>query len=253
MAEASPDPRSAPPRGWHHTWWGARLIALAALLLRAFLAVIAATYRLELRGGVEHLEAARREKRPTILSFWHNRSLIGARFVLRELVAREYEVVVLASQSRDGELVAQLAQRLGLDVVRGSASRGGRDAVRALYRALTRRGASPVMIPDGPRGPLYRAKVGVVVLAQLAQAPILPLGMAAGRALRIGSWDRLIVPWPFARVVVVVGEPRSVAKGSSSEDLEAERRALETALDELTLAAEAAVGFEDVLRSRDGA
>jgi lysophospholipid acyltransferase (LPLAT)-like uncharacterized protein len=198
--------------------------------------------------GGGHLATARRERRSVILSFWHNRSFLAAHVLDRELWRRGHPVLVLASLSRDGELVARLAKLLGLAVVRGSASRGGRDAVRALYRAMKKDGASPVMIPDGPRGPLYELKIGVAILAQVSRAPILPLGMAARRFSTLKSWDRLIVPWPFSRIAVVVGEPRTVERGLSAEDLERERRRLQSLLDELTRQAERRLGVEDAAR-----
>lgn len=207
--------------------------------------VIGSTWRLEVADGGGHLAAARREKQPLVLSFWHNRSFLAARVLDRELWSRGFDVLVLASQSRDGELVARLAKRMGLSVVRGSASRGGREAVRAIYRAMKKDGASPVMIPDGPRGPVYEFKVGVAILAQISQAPILPIGMAARRFFTLKSWDRLIVPWPFSRITAVVGEPRGVARGLSAEELEAERRGLEALLVELTRRAEELLGAAD--------
>lgn len=218
------------------------MISLGAALLRAILAVTGATRRLEIAAGGEHLEAARRAGRPVVFCFWHNRSFLAADFFDKRIFRRGFDVVVLASQSRDGELVARLAARLGLSVVRGSSSRGGREAVRAIYRAATRHGASPVMIPDGPRGPRYEFKVGTAILAQMTKAPILPIGLAARRFFTLKSWDRLIVPWPFSRVAAVVGAPQEVARGISAEELEEERRRLQALLVELTREAEAHVG-----------
>lgn len=238
------------PQRWHHTRRGAFLVSLSAFLVRAFLRIMGATYRIELIDGGEHLDDVVTSRQPRIFSFWHNRTFLAAPFFLRHLAGRGVDVLVLASHSRDGELVTGIARGLGLEVVRGSSSRGGREAVRAIYRAVTSQGSSPVMIPDGPRGPAYDFKIGTLVLAQLSGAPILPIGFAARRAVRIKSWDRLIIPWPFSRVAVTVGEPQTLAKDLSSEELEEKRLRLEALLDELTLQAEAAVGFEDELRRR---
>ena len=101
------------------------------------------------------------------------------------------------------------------------------------------------MIPDGPRGPRYQFKIGVVILAQLAQAPILPMGMAAKRFLVIPSWDRLILPWSFSRIALVVGEPQEVPRQLGTEELETERQRLEVLLSELTRQAEEALGVGD--------
>lgn len=173
-----------------------------------------------------------------IFTFWHNRSFVAADFFRKRIFGRGFDVLALASLSRDGELVTRVARGFDVSVVRGSASRGGLGAVRALYRAMKRRGSSPVMIPDGPRGPRYELKVGAVILAQMSRAPILLLGMAARRYFTLKSWDRLIVPWPFSRVAVVVGEEQTVERNLSPEDLEAERLRLQELLNELTRRAE---------------
>ena len=146
-------------------------------------------------------------------------------------------------------MVTRVCKRWGIHTVRGSASRGGLAAMRGVHKAITRRGSSPIMIPDGPRGPIYEFKVGVAVLAQTSRAPILPIGVAAKRFWRLRSWDRIIVLWPFTRVAMVVGEPQPVSRDLSSQELEAERARLEGLLDELTLQAEEAVGAVDVARS----
>jgi len=188
-----------------------------------------------------------------ILCFWHNRSLLAFRHVFDRRLRPKLDLLVFASKSRDGELVTRVARQFRLRVVRGSASRGGREAVRMIYRAIRHDGASPVMIPDGPRGPVYELKVGVAILAQMAEAPILPLSYAASRSWTIRSWDRLIVPKPFSTIVLAVGAPRTIARGLSSDELEAERRSLESILDELTVRAEDAVGVDDAARPRAAA
>lgn len=246
------DDDQAPRPGWQHSRIGSFLLSVGAYVIRAFVLAVGVTYRLEILEGAERLETARREKRPYLLSFWHNRTFLAAWFLDRQLIRHGYDVLVLASLSRDGELVTRLAQRWGLSVVRGSASRGGLNAVRAIHRAIKRQGSSPIMIPDGPRGPIYDFKVGVMVLSQTSGAPILPMGYATQRFFTLKSWDALIVPWPFSKVTVVVGEPQSVSRGLSSEELDAERRRLQALLDELTRRAEDALGVDDVARPHSG-
>lgn len=228
------------PRRWHERPLGAFLVRLGATLLRLGFLLVGATYRLDLRGR-EHIEKALDEKSARVLSFWHNRVVLGAWFLYNHLSRKGFDVLVLASLSRDGELVTQLARQWGLSVVRGSSSRGGRDALRKIYRAVRGQGSSPVIIPDGPRGPMYEMKVGALILAQMSQTPILPMGFAASRFFQIKSWDRLIVPWPFARIVVVVGEPETIPKGLSDEALEAERLRVERLISRLTREAEEAL------------
>ena len=229
---------------------GSLLIGIAARLSRWVLLGLGRTWKLEVVAGREHLEALLAEPRPVLLSFWHNRTFAIGYFLYEHLHRRGVDITLLASHSRDGELVTRVCRRWGIHTVRGSASRGGLQAMRGVHKAITRRGSSPIMIPDGPRGPLYEFKVGVAVLAQTSRAPILPIAVAARKFWRLRSWDRMIVPRPFSEVAVVIGEPQQVPRELSSEELEVERLRLEGLLDELTLQSEAAVGAVDVARDR---
>jgi lysophospholipid acyltransferase (LPLAT)-like uncharacterized protein len=108
---------------------------------------------------------------------------------------------------------------LGGEVIRGSSSHTGARALRDFYQALVHEGISPVIAPDGPRGPAWKFKPGALLLAQLSQRPIIPLSYAASRAWKI-SWDRFVIPKIGARVVIAVGEPVYVAKGLDAAALE---------------------------------
>ena len=145
---------------------------------------------------------------------------------------------VLASRSRDGELVARWVTRFGLRVVRGSSSHGGAEALRELTAAL-RAGEDVAVVPDGPRGPREQLQPGVVVLAALSGAPVVPFGFAARPARRLASWDRFMVPLPFARAAAVFGKPFAVAREA---DRETARADLERALREVTESADRLVG-----------
>ena len=212
--------------------------ALAARMLPlvAALGVRALGVTLSVRTeGVEALRPLWGAGRPLIYGVWHGRILIvpwlNARF-RRTDGARN--VRVLASRSRDGELVAAFVRRFGLDVVRGSSSRGGAAALRELARAL-HAGDDVAVVPDGPRGPSGHAQAGIVSLAATTGAPIVPLGVAAWPARRLGSWDRFMVPAPFARCAVVFGAPVAVGR---HDDREAVRVAVEQALQTVTDAAD---------------
>jgi lysophospholipid acyltransferase (LPLAT)-like uncharacterized protein len=224
---------------------GSRLTTLAAHLLRALLRLAGATYRHAIIGGGDHLAVLLAAPRPVVISYWHNRSFLAARFLIENLHQRGQEITVLTSQSRDGELVARMAKLWRFRTVRGSATRGGRQALRALYGAIVRHRSSPVMMPDGPTGPLYRFKIGAAVLAQMSTAPVLPMGFAAKKYWRLGSWDRLIVPRPFTTIAIKIGAPVTVPKGLSSEDLEAKRQELEDVINRLTRDCEHHLGVSD--------
>lgn len=189
--------------------------------------------------GAEALEPLWGAGRPLIYVVWHGRIFMApwtSAELRRSRGARR--VTVLASRSRDGELVARWVARFGLATVRGSTSRGGASAVRALASVL-RDGADIVVVPDGPRGPSGRMQPGAVALAALTGAPVVPLAIAARPALRLGTWDRFLVPLPFARAAIVLGAPIAIGREA---DRETARRDLEAALAAVTARADAVVG-----------
>ena len=130
----------------------------------------------------------------------------------------------------------------GVGVVRGSATRGGVGGLLRLVRTV-REGTSVVILPDGPRGPRYVAKGGVVQLARLTGVPIVPITYAASRVWRLGSWDQLVLPLPFARFEVAVGAPIAVPADADAAELERRRAEVETSLRDLTRAVEARAGW----------
>lgn len=231
-----------------HPRVGRWIVAVGTVFLRWIIRFLALSWRFEVRGGREHLDAILAESRPVVLCYWHNRLALAIPLLLRILRPGGLRIVLLASHSRDGDLITRIAKPWRFDTVRGSATRGGTKAVRALYKGMTRENLSPLMMPDGPQGPIYGFKVGVAILAQMAQAPILPMGFAAKSFVRIKSWDRLILPLPFSRIVMTVGEPQTIPRGLSPEALEEERSKLEDLLGRLTSDAEAALGVEDIAR-----
>jgi len=164
---------------------------------------------------------------PVIYAVWHGRILL-----LPRLYGRRGSHV-LASRSRDGELVARWMTRFGLVPVRGSSTRGGGEALRQLARAL-REGGEVVVVPDGPTGPREVLKSGVIALARLSGAPIVPTAVGASREWRLGSWDEFRIPKPFARCVVRFGEPIRIPAGADRATLEATRKDVEAALQSLT-------------------
>ncbi|MGH7389232.1 MAG: lysophospholipid acyltransferase family protein [Candidatus Rokuibacteriota bacterium] len=173
--------------------------------------------------------------RPVIYVVWHGRILMmpwASARLLRTHGARR--VSVLASRSRDGEMVARYAARFGVAAVRGSSSRGGAGGLRALATAV-RGGEDVALVPDGPRGPRRRLKEGVVVLAALTGAPVVPLAIAARPARRLASWDAFLVPLPFARCALVLGEPIGVP---AAADRERTAKDIARALDETAAAAD---------------
>jgi lysophospholipid acyltransferase (LPLAT)-like uncharacterized protein len=118
---------------------------------------------------------------------------------------------------------------MGLEVVRGSSSRGGAEALRTLARSLAD-GVSVMVVPDGPRGPREIVKPGVVTLAALSGAAIVPVALGASAEWRLRSWDRFRIPRPFARCVMRFAEPIAVARDADRDMREAARKEVEAAL-----------------------
>jgi len=157
---------------------------------------------------------------PLIYAFWH------AQLAMMPWVQLRPPSVVAVSRSRDGEWTARLFARLQVDAVRGSSSRGGASALRALVRA-GRGGRDLAITPDGPQGPAEVVQAGAVWLARLTGRPLLPVAFACRPCLRVGSWDRMIVPLPLARGVFEYGELLWVDRDAAPEAVEAARLELQ--------------------------
>lgn len=229
-------------------------LALEALvwLLDLFLRTLARTWRLEVVEGEEVLDEVLAAGRPVVFCFWHNRIVPAAGLLLRRVVPAGVDLTLLASASRDGELSTRFMRHHGARVIRGSSSRGGTGVLRGSRQVVKRHGSSPILIPDGPKGPAYHFKAGVLGLSRVTGAPIFNMGYAARRSWTVGTWDRMVLPKPFTRIAVAVAPPRPVAKGLSEDELEAERRDIEEELRRLNRVAEAAVGAVDPLGSGEG-
>lgn len=212
-----------------------RLVPVAVAVALPLLLLLLRTLRQAPLAGGEHLDRLAGSREPAIYAFWHNRLLVCGHFVHVRLRRAGAPLGSLVSRSRDGEIGARIGGWLGVEIVRGSTSRGALSGLRKLYRLLAKRRISVVNAPDGPRGPVYVAQRGSVVLAQMSGVPIVPVGFAAARTWRLRSWDRLIIPKPFSRVAVVVGEPLEVA---ADTDLEAATERLRLALDRTVADAE---------------
>jgi len=165
-------------------------------LIAAAVRLLAATWRV-VRVGREELDAALADG-PVVFAFRHGEQLavLGTHAGL--------PVTALASRSRDGELAARVIERLGFEAIRGSSSRGGLAALAAGRRVL-RGGRSLALTVDGPRGPAGEPKPGAAALSRMARAPLCWVKVEVSRAVRLKSWDRFLIPLPFARITVRTG------------------------------------------------
>lgn len=197
--------------------WRRRVGAvLIELLAPVVVRLLALTWRIE-RAGERGL-AMISTSGPWIVPMWHGRMLAAMP------VPRHHGrgIGVLVSPSDDGGLVIRVLRSFRFKVVRGSLSRAGAQALRDMSELLES-GGQLVVTPDGPRGPRHSMNVGIAWLARATGAPIVPLGVAVSRAWRLRSWDRFVIPKPFARLVVFYGDP--VVIRSDADDAELERTA----------------------------
>lgn len=169
---------------------------------------------------------------PFLLAFWHGRILMMPR-----CWRPQKPIHMLTSQHRDGRLIADTVAHFGIQTVAGSTTRGGGSALREMVRKV-KAGEWIGITPDGPRGPRMRASVGVVAMARLAGAPVLPVTYSAAWSIALGSWDRFLLPLPFTRGVIIWGRPVEVSAETSDAGMEALREEVEERLNAITIAAD---------------
>jgi lysophospholipid acyltransferase (LPLAT)-like uncharacterized protein len=178
--------------------------------------------------GVENLQAALDKAPSFVPCFWHQHQGFCAKYLLDER-ARGFAVGWLISPSVDGEIGVMLVRRVGGSVIRGSSSHTGARALRDYYLALVQENISPVITPDGPRGPRFKFKPGAILLAQMSGRPMLPMAYAASRALLI-KWDKFVLPWPGSRIVIAIGPPRYVPRVVDAAHIKRLQREMEAEL-----------------------
>ena len=147
------------------------LIRAADLMLYSLIFLLGKTIHFEFEGE-EHLEEIKREGKIPIYAFWHNRIFLSTYFF------RDQNIVVMASQSFDGEYISRFIQRFGYGAVRGSSTRGGVGAIVKMIR-LMREDLPMAFTIDGPKGPRYEAKNGACLLAKKTANPIIPITFEA--------------------------------------------------------------------------
>ncbi len=161
--------------------------------------------------GQENMDAALKKQKPVIPCYWHQQHLFCGWYMLKQ-IKNGMKVGFLVSPSVDGEIPAKIVSSRGARVIRGSSTRTGAQALRDMYQIIVKEGVSPVTTSDGPTGPIFKFKSGAVMLSQMTKVPMLPIAYAAKNAWYLGSWDKFMIPKPFTKIVVAVGEPVFVNK-----------------------------------------
>ncbi len=180
----------------------------------------------------EELLACWERHQQVILAFWHSRILFMPFSYLGD------KACIMNSIHRDGEIITRVIKRFGIRAVRGSSTRGWRGGLKGMLEAYGH-GYDLLIVPDGPRGPRFQAKPGVLQLARATGAPIFPVTCSAAWKLTIPSWDQLIVPLPFSHVRYMAGAKILVPPDASPAQMEEKRLELETTLTRITREADA--------------
>lgn len=207
------------------------MIRVADLVFYFLINLIGRTVRFEIEGW-QNWEAASNDGRIPIYTCWHNRVFLSTYFW------RKRGIVVMTSQSFDGEYIARFIQRFGYGAARGSSSRGGIGAIVELVR-LMRDGCPAGFTIDGPRGPMYEAKMGAVLLAKKSGHPILPFTVAAKKYWEVNSWDKFQVPRPFTKALLTIAPPLFVSPDVDDATVAERQAELQQVLDALTARGEA--------------
>ncbi len=206
------------------------LFQIVPRIYYGILRILAAT----IRRKVYHPEYPQKfweQGRSVIIAFWHQRLL------MMPFLPHQGRVGMMISQHRDGEFIARAVRLFGIDSVRGSTTRGGLAALRGMVRFFET-GANLAITPDGPQGPSHVVQMGVMELARLTSAPIIPVTYSVSRKKVFNSWDHFIVPLPFCHLAYVWGEPIFVPRELSQEELEKKRGLLQERLRQITAEAD---------------
>ncbi len=170
-----------------------------------------------------------------IFAFWHGRLMMCPTL---EPPGRKMHVLI--SHHRDGILISKTIGHFGVATIAGSSSKGGSAAVKEILRTI-KKGENISITPDGPRGPMQIAQMGIVTVAKLTGRPVLPVTFSSSRNRRMRSWDRFMVALPFGKIAFCVGAPILVSRELDADGEEQARLAVESAMNRLVEIADAIV------------
>ena len=164
--------------------------------------------------------------KPAIYALWH-----GCQYGLVAIKGKDRKntLNILISQSNDGEIIAKAVKWMGFSTIRGSHKRGGTNALREILKAL-KNGQTLAYTVDGPKGPIYKVKPGIIKIAQMSQVPIIPFVPYARPFFEVKSWDKYQLPFLFSKAVFAFGDPIYIPRDLDENQLENSRLHLENEL-----------------------
>lgn len=167
-------------------------------------------------------------KGPVLFTFWHNRIFLSVYYYRYKL--NKKKICVLASPSRDGEILTRVIDRLGFSSVRGSSRHYSKNALKTMLK-LFREGFDGAIVPDGPQGPKYKVKEGVIRIARKTGLPLVPTVYNTSSKKLLPTWDSFLLPTPFSHAVLIYGKPLIVSKKMKNAEAQ---KMLEQALNYIT-------------------
>ena len=176
-------------------------------------------------------ETRQARQKPIIITFWHGHQLMmlfGLKHLFNPFPRRK--TFALISEHSDGRIIASVIRYFNLHSIAGSSTRSAKKATIRLLKTLTQ-GDNIAITPDGPIGPIYEAKIGVIKMAQLSGLPIVPMALHADRSWKMRSWDQMMVPKPFSKVYYSIGEPLYIPRDLPEEELSTKTSEVKNLLD----------------------
>lgn len=204
--------------------WLIKVLGFAASwLVRAWISTLAFRYR---PIGPNMTPKLLKSRQKYIYVFWHENILLPC------YEYRGRDIKVLISTHADGQLIAEVCRHIGFDMIRGSSTRGGAQAMREMMRSSQDHHIA--IMPDGPRGPRRRVEMGIIYLASKTGMPLVLMGMGFDRPWRLNTWDRFVLPRPGSKAMLLTLPPIPVPAKASKPQLEALRLDIEQKLNDLT-------------------
>lgn len=229
--------RSGDLQRWRRLLRNARLRGVVCWAIHWYIRIVYLTNRWTVVNG-DRPHRLLAEGRPFIGAFWHGRMLM-----IPLGWQRMAPMNMLISAHRDGRIIADAVAYFGIHAIAGSTRRGGSAALREMLKKL-KEGECVAITPDGPRGPAMTVSIGIVNLARLARAPIVPITFATSRRWTVATWDRFNIALPLGRGVFVWGEPIEIAADLDETQLEDVRRGIEERMVEMVHEADRGVGHD---------
>jgi len=189
---------------------------LISLLGSLYVLFVYKTSTIDLKNR-KNIDRLFKKKESFIYAFWHDQLLICPL-----TWQSEFEIKVLISKHRDGDIIARLISKLGFKAIRGSThksgktkNKGGLTSARQMIKSL-KNGISIGISPDGPKGPRHKVSDGILSISRLSYSSILPVGIGFKKKWVLNTWDKFIIPKPFNQITIIWGEPLPALKNEKS-------------------------------------